>query len=88
MIPGAILLPVGLFWYGWSIEKHAHWIFPNIGAAIFGSGIIISMQCTTSYIIDTYDVYAASAVAATTVLRAIAGFGMYSHYSRSVETGD
>lgn len=49
---------------------------PNIGATLFGSGIIIGMQCITSYIIDAYSIYAASAVAATTVLRAIAGFGM------------
>jgi hypothetical protein len=74
MIPGAILVPIGFFWYGWSIQAKAHWIMPNIGATLLGSGIIISMQCITSYIIDAYSMYAASAVAATTVLRAIAGF--------------
>lgn len=54
---------------------------PNIGAMLFGSGIIISMQCITMYIIDAYSTYAASAVAATTVLRAIAGFGMSAFFS-------
>ncbi|KAI9857186.1 MAG: hypothetical protein M1813_008548 [Trichoglossum hirsutum] len=48
---------------------------PNIGSVLFGSGIIIGMQCITSYIIDAYSLYAASVLAATTVLRAIAGFG-------------
>jgi hypothetical protein len=76
MIPGAILVPVGFFWYGWSIQAKLHWIMPNIGAMLFGSGIIISMQCMTSYIVDAYSIYAASAIAATTVLRALAGFGM------------
>ena len=75
MIPGALLVPIGFFWYGWSIQGRAHWIMPNIGAVLFGAGIIISMQCVTSYIIDAYSVYAASAIAATTVLRALAGFG-------------
>lgn len=75
MIPGAILVPTGFLWYGWSIQAKAHWIMPNIGATLFGSGIIIGMQCITSYIIDAYSTYAASAIAATTVLRAIAGFG-------------
>ena len=76
MIPGAVLVPVGFFWYGWSIQARLHWIMPNIGATLFGSGIIISMQCMTSYIVDAYSIYAASAIAATTVLRALAGFGM------------
>jgi hypothetical protein len=44
----------------------------NIGGLLFGSVIIISMQCTTSDIVDAYSVCATSAVAATTVLRALA----------------
>jgi hypothetical protein len=78
MIPGAILVPLGLIWYGWSIQYRLHWIMPNFGAILFGAGVIISMQCCTSYIIDVYTLHAASAVAATTVLRALAGFGMKS----------
>lgn len=77
MIPGALLVPIGVFWYGWSIHAHAHWVLPNLGATIFGSGIIIIMQCITSYLIDAYSVYAASAIAATTVLRGLAGFGLW-----------
>ena len=26
---GAFVLPVGLFWYGWSLEYHTHWIVPS-----------------------------------------------------------
>jgi hypothetical protein len=26
MIPGVILLPVGLLWYGWTAEKKLFWI--------------------------------------------------------------
>jgi hypothetical protein len=48
---------------------------PNFGATLFSSGIIISMQCIISYIIDAYSVYAASAVAATTSPRALTGLG-------------
>ena len=76
MVPGALLVPIGFFWYGWSINAHTHWILPNIGATLFGAGIIISMQCVTSYIINSYRIYAACAIAATTVLRALAGFGV------------
>ena len=26
MIPGAILLPIGLFWYGWTADKGVFWL--------------------------------------------------------------
>ena len=75
LVPGAILIPVGLVWYGWSAQVHLHWIMPNIGIAIFGVGMKIATQCTQSYAVDTYTLYAASAGAAGTFLRSLAGFG-------------
>lgn len=75
MVPGACLVPIGLFWYGWSAQAHTHWIVPNIGAAIFAAGTIIGFQCTQTYVVDAYTRYAASAVGAATVLRSCAGFG-------------
>src|SRR6202035_390407 len=31
----AWLLPIGLFWYGWSAQAATHWIMPVIGTLIF-----------------------------------------------------
>lgn len=75
MAPGAILVPIGLFIYGNSAQAVTHWIVPDIGAAIFAAGIIIGFQSTQTYIVDAYTKYAASGVAAATVLRSLAGFG-------------
>lgn len=75
MVPGACLVPIGLFWFGWSAQAHTHWILPNIGAAIFAAGTIMGFQCTQTYVVDAYTRYAASAVGAATVLRSLAGFG-------------
>jgi len=75
MIPGACLVPIGLFIYGWTSFYATHWIAPNIGAAIFAAGTIIGFQCTQTYLVDAYTRYAASAVGAATVLRSLAGFG-------------
>lgn len=75
MVPGSILVPIGLFLYGWSAQYHTHWIVPNIGAAIFGAGVIMGFQCIQTYLVDTYTRYAASAIGAATVLRSLAGFG-------------
>lgn len=75
LLPGGILVPIGLFWYGWSAQAHIHWIMPNIGAAIFAAGTIMGFQCIQTYIVDSYTKYAASALAAAAALRSLAGFG-------------
>jgi MFS family permease len=74
MIPGAILIPVGLFWYGWTAEAKLLWIVPDIGIALFGCGIIIGTQAGQAYVMDSFRKYVASASAASQLLRSIAGF--------------
>ena len=75
MVPGSILVPCGLFIYGWSVQYHTHWIVPNIGVVLFAGGMIIGFQCMQTYLVDSYIMYAASAIGATTVLRNSAGIG-------------
>ena len=75
MIPGSFLVPIGLFIYGWTAQMNTHWIGPNIGAALFAAGVIIGFQCIQTYLVDSYTRFAASAIAAATVLRSLAGFG-------------
>ena len=48
---------------------------PNIGVVIFCGGTIVGFQCIQTYLVDSYTRYAASAIAAATVLRSLAGFG-------------
>ena len=74
MIPGAALVPIGLFIYGWAAQARTHWIVPNIGTAIFAAGNQMVFQCCQTYIVDAYTRFAASAIAATTVLRSLGGF--------------
>lgn len=40
MIPAALILPCGLFLYGWTAKYEVHWIVPIIGTAIVGLGLI------------------------------------------------
>jgi hypothetical protein len=70
----AFLTPAGLFIYGWTGQYQTHWIAPNIGAAIFGMGTIVTFQCAQTYMIDSYTRFAASALAASAFLRSICGF--------------
>ncbi|KAL5357405.1 major facilitator superfamily domain-containing protein [Aspergillus floccosus] len=70
---GSVISTIGLFWYGWSIG-HTHWIMPNIGALIFTAGTISCLQGMQTYIVDSYQTYAASAMAACAILRSLCGF--------------
>lgn len=74
MVPGAILIPLGLLLYGWAAEKKYHFIVPDIGIAIFGCGIILNTQAMQAYVTDAFLKYVASASAASQFLRNIFGF--------------
>lgn len=45
LVTASLLIPVGLFWYGWSAQIHLHRAMPSIGAAIFPAGVVIGFQC-------------------------------------------
>lgn len=71
---GSFVSTIGLFWYGWSIGN-THWIMPNLGALIFTAGTLSCLQGMQTYIVDSYQMFAASALAACAILRSLAGFG-------------
>jgi hypothetical protein len=74
MTPATILLSIGLFWYGWSAQRHLHWIMPNLGVTIFTAAAYICTLSNNTYIVDTYGRYSASGLAAISMLRCLAGF--------------
>ncbi|KAF5344365.1 hypothetical protein D9758_013250 [Tetrapyrgos nigripes] len=71
---GSLVVPVGLFWYGWSAQAKIHWIMPIIGTAIFGFGLMTSFLPIQLYLVDTFT-YAASALSAASTIRSLFGFG-------------
>ncbi|KAF9488438.1 MFS polyamine transporter [Pleurotus eryngii] len=75
MVPGTFLLPAGLLINGWSAQNHVHWIVPDIGTALIGAGLILNFQSIQIYVVDTFSLHAASALAAASFLRSVAGFG-------------
>lgn len=38
---GAVLVPIGLFWFGWTTYSSIHWIVPIIGSTVFGMGWVL-----------------------------------------------
>ncbi|OCH92437.1 MFS general substrate transporter [Obba rivulosa] len=70
---GMLIIPVGLFMYGWTAQAQTHFILPLIGATIFAFGALIAYTCIQTYLVDTFGKYAASALAACVLVRSIGG---------------
>ncbi|KIJ04756.1 hypothetical protein PAXINDRAFT_94341, partial [Paxillus involutus ATCC 200175] len=75
MFLGTFMLPIGCLVTGWSVQAHAHWIAADIGIALVGAGLIVNFQCIQTYVVDAFTLHAASALAAVSCLRSLAGFG-------------
>lgn len=71
----SMFTPIGLFIYGWTAHYRTFWIGPDIGSAFIAAGIVLGFQSMQTYVVDAYTRFAASGIAATTVLRSLAGFG-------------
>ncbi|KAH6095324.1 hypothetical protein HBI65_113150 [Parastagonospora nodorum] len=70
---GAVFIPVSLFWFAWTVEKHAHWFASISGTFFYGIGQVMILNCTQNYFIDSFEQYAASAIAAGAVFRSLVG---------------
>ncbi|KAK7693214.1 hypothetical protein QCA50_002780 [Cerrena zonata] len=69
----AIALPIGLFWFAWTCDPPVHYIVPILSGIPTGMGIAQIMIGLVQYLIDTYTIYCASAIASTVLLRSILG---------------
>lgn len=69
----AACLPIGLFWFAWTNYPSIHWIVSIIGTVPFGFGMVLVFLGLFNYLIDTYTIFAASVLAANSVLRSLFG---------------
>ncbi|KAL1965148.1 hypothetical protein VTN77DRAFT_6061 [Rasamsonia byssochlamydoides] len=82
-IIGGVAFAGGLFWFGWSGYKASiHWIVPTLSGLLTGFGLLTIFLQSLNYIVDAYLLFAASAIAANTFLRSLAGAGfpLFSQY--------
>ena len=68
---GSVVFAGGMFLFGWTSSRDIPWIAPCIGAALMGFGFFTIFQSALNYLIDTFQRYAASAIAANTFLRSV-----------------
>ncbi|KIW92621.1 uncharacterized protein Z519_06468 [Cladophialophora bantiana CBS 173.52] len=70
---GAVAIPIGMFWFAWTNYPSIHWIVCIIASAPFGFGMVNVFLACMNYLIDAYTIYAASVLAANSVLRSLFG---------------
>ncbi|EAW12568.1 MFS transporter [Aspergillus clavatus NRRL 1] len=69
----SIAIPMGLFWFAWTNYPSIHFL-ASISAGIpFGFGMVLVFLSLMNYMIDTYTIFAASVLAANSILRSVFG---------------
>ncbi|OAA65689.1 major facilitator superfamily transporter multidrug resistance [Niveomyces insectorum RCEF 264] len=70
MMVGSVVFSGGQFLTGWTGGRtDIHWVVPCIGLVMLGMGFFTIFQAALNYLVDTFQAYAASAIAANTFLR-------------------
>jgi hypothetical protein len=79
---GSIAMPIGLFWFAWTNSPSIHWVVSVMAGAPFGFGMVLVFLSVINYLIDAYLIYAASVLAANSVLRSLFGaaFPLFTSY--------
>ena len=70
-IPGTLLFTTGILWYGWTMNPSLHPMIPTAGLVLIGFGVFAVYFSVSTFLIDAYEKYAASALAAATFGRGI-----------------
>ncbi|CAI7589962.1 unnamed protein product [Penicillium glandicola] len=70
---GAPFVPIAFFILGATSYKHIIWVGPASSGIAFGFGMVLCYYAVNNYIIDSYQKYAASALAAKVFLRSGGG---------------
>lgn len=82
MMAGSILLPIGLFIFGWTSAPDILLVGMIIGSLFVGSGLLCIFVTAMTYILDVYSHVANSALGANTIVRSFfaAGFPLFASY--------
>jgi len=70
----SIIIPIGLFIFGFTSRPSIHWIVPSIGAVMISGGMITIIQCMLLYVAVAYPTYSASLFAGNDFARSSLAF--------------
>ncbi|KAG4034582.1 hypothetical protein MFRU_003g05390 [Monilinia fructicola] len=70
---GGFLYVIALFWLGWTSRTSIPFYVPMLAGLPFGMGFILIFMSLINYLTDAYEIFAASAMAASSCCRSLAG---------------
>lgn len=73
MMLGCLVLPMSLFVFAFTSYDGIIWVGPAAAGVLFGFAMLVIYISANSYIVDSYSNFAASAVAAKTLMRSLIG---------------
>ncbi|KAL7793007.1 major facilitator superfamily domain-containing protein [Trichoderma ceciliae] len=73
-ILGGITFAVAMFWFAWTANFNSvHWVVPTIAGGFLSTALLLLFVGFLNYLVDAYLMYAASAIAANTIMRSACG---------------
>jgi hypothetical protein len=69
----ALCIPAGELIFAWTCTPNVHWIAPILAGIPFGGGNAAVFIYSSNYLVQSYGIYAASALAGNAVLRSLLG---------------
>jgi hypothetical protein len=77
-----IAIPIGLFWFAWTNYPDIHFMASIAAGVPFGFGMVLVFLGIMNYLIDAYTIFAASVLAANSVMRSLFGaaFPLFTTY--------
>ncbi|KAF7717493.1 MFS-type transporter [Penicillium ucsense] len=81
----SVAIPIGLFWFAWTNYPSIHWMASIAAGVPFGFGMVLCFLGIMNYLIDAYTIFAASVLAANSVMRSLFGaaFPLFTTYMYS-----
>jgi DHA1 family multidrug resistance protein-like MFS transporter len=71
---GGVSFAIGIFWFAWTgFRKDIHWTAPTLSGFATGFGILSIFLNLLNYLVESYLMFAASAIAANTLMRSLFG---------------
>lgn len=67
---GGVMFALTIYWFAWTAGYNSvHWAVPTVAGCFLATSILLIFVVFVNYIVDAYLKYAASAIAANTILR-------------------
>lgn len=78
----SVAIPIGLFWFAWTNYPSIHFMVSIAAGVPFGFGMVLVFLSIMNYLIDSYTIFAASVLAANSVIRSLFGaaFPLFTTY--------